>query len=81
MFIREVSEDLWRTKDLFTPNDSVTVTVTLTGKTGTQLILPITVPIKNIKGAARQRYGDGDGIALCEWALTERKLAVLAQQR
>ena len=25
-------------------------------------------PIKNIKGAARQRYGDGYGIAWCEWA-------------
>ena len=33
---------------------------------GLQPILPITVPIKNIKGATRQHYGDGDGIAWCE---------------
>ena len=27
----------------------------------TQPILPVTVSVKKIKGAARQRYGDGDG--------------------
>ena len=35
-----------------------------------QPILPVTVPIKKIKGATRQRYGDGDGIAWCERALS-----------
>ena len=29
-----------------------------------QPILPVTVPVKKIKGAARQRYGDSDGIGL-----------------
>ena len=31
-----------------------------------QLILSITVSVKKIKGAARQCYGDGDGIVRCE---------------
>ena len=37
---------------------------------GMQPIMPITVPIKNVKGAARKRYGDGDGdgVVWCEWA-------------
>ena len=36
---------------------------------GMQPILSITVPIKKIiKGATHQHYGDGDGIAWCEWA-------------
>ena len=34
---------------------------------GMQPILPVTVPVKNIKGAACQRYGDGDAIDWCEW--------------
>ena len=40
----------------------VTITVMM-GKMGMQPILSVTVPIKKIKGAARQRYCDGDGIA------------------
>ena len=42
---------------------SVTVTVTnvkLTSEMGMQLILPITVPVKKIKGDACQHYSDGD---------------------
>ena len=31
-----------------------------------QLILPITVPIKMIKGVVRQCYGDDDGVVRCE---------------
>ena len=27
-----------------------------------QPILPVTLPVKKIKGAARQRYVDGDGV-------------------
>ena len=36
-----------------------------------QPILAITVPVKKIKGAARQCYGDGDGdgVVRCEQAL------------
>ena len=33
---------------------------------GMQLILPVTVPVKKIKGAARQCYGDGDGVVRSE---------------
>ena len=36
-----------------------------------QPILSVTVPIKKIKGAARQRYGGDDGLAWCEWAFTQ----------
>ena len=44
-------------KGSFTPSNSVTVTnVTL------MAILPITVPVKKIKGAAHQCYSDGDGV-------------------
>ena len=35
-----------------------------------QPILPVTVPVKKIKGAARQRYGDGDGVVRCKQILT-----------
>ena len=35
-----------------------------------QPILPITVPVKNVKGVARQCYVDGDGIARCEQPLS-----------
>ena len=52
-------------KGLFTPNDSVT-NVTLTGKMDMHPILPVTVPVKKIKGTARQCYGDGDGVVRCE---------------
>ena len=51
-------------KGLFTPSDSVTVTVTdimLTDKIGMQPILAVTVPVKKIKGAAHQCYGDSAG--------------------
>ena len=49
----------------------VTVTVTkimLMGKMGMQPILPVTVPIKKIKGVTNQCYGDGDGdgVVRCE---------------
>ena len=46
-------------KDLFTPSDFVTVNVTnvmLKNTMTTQHILPVIVPVKKIKGAARQRY-------------------------
>ena len=46
------------TKGLFTPSDYVTVTVTLTGDTFDLFV--------NIKGTARQRYGDRNGVAWCE---------------
>ena len=36
---------------------------------GMRPILPITVPVKKIKGATRQCYGDGDGVTWCEQAL------------
>ena len=37
---------------------------------GMKSILPVPVPVKNIKGAARQCYGDGDGIVCCEQTFT-----------
>ena len=39
---------------------------------GMQPILPITVSIKKIKGAARQCYGNGDGVIWCEQTLSVR---------
>ena len=36
------------------------------GKMGMQPILPVTVPIKKIKGVTNQCYGDGDGVVRCE---------------
>ena len=39
---------------MFTPSNAVTDTVMLMGKMGRQSILPVTVPVKKIKGAARQ---------------------------
>ena len=42
--------------------------ITLMGKVGVQLILPITVPIKKIRGAACQCYVDSNGVVRCEWA-------------
>ena len=59
-------------KGLFTPSDLFPVTVIdvmLTGKMNMQPILAVTVPVKKIKGAARQCYGEGDGIVQCEQAL------------
>ena len=35
-----------------------------------QPFLPITVPVKKVKGVARQCYVDGDGIARCEQPLS-----------
>ena len=46
------------------------VNVTLMGKMCMQPILPVTVLIKKIKGAARQRYGDSDGVRWGEQAFT-----------
>ena len=37
-----------------------------------QPILPVTVPIKKMQGAARQRYCDGGGVVRCEHALSDR---------
>ena len=37
---------------------------------GMQPILPMTVPIKKIKDAALQDYGDGDGVVWCEQTFT-----------
>ena len=37
---------------------------------GMQSILPVTVPVKKIKGAARQCYGYGDGVVQCEQTLS-----------
>ena len=37
---------------------------------GIQPILPITVPFKKMKGAARQCYVDGDGVVRCEQTLS-----------
>ena len=31
-----------------------------------QPILPVTLLVKKIKGAARQHHGDGDGVVWCE---------------
>ena len=36
------------------------------GQMGMQPILPVTVPIKKIKGVTSQCYGDGDGVVRCE---------------
>ena len=50
-------------KGLFTPSDPITITVANViwmGKIGMQHILSVTVPVKEIKGAAHQCYGDGD---------------------
>ena len=45
------------------------------GKMGIQPSLPVKVPVKKIKGVARERYSDGDGVARCEQTL--RSSAVL----
>ena len=37
---------------------------------GMQPILPITVSVKKIKSAARQRYDDGDEVVRCEQTFT-----------
>ena len=55
---------------LLTLSDPVTVTITkiaLTIKMGIQPILSVRVPVKNIKGAAHQHYGDGDLDELLEF--------------
>ena len=36
----------------------------LTGKMGVQLILPITMFIKRIKGVSRKHYGASEGVGL-----------------
>ena len=33
---------------------------------GVQSILPVAMPVLKIKGAAHQRYSDGDGVVRCE---------------
>ena len=60
-------------KGLFTPSDSVIVTVanvTLTGKKRhidwQNGYANHSLPVKKIKSAARQCYGDGDGVVPCE---------------
>ena len=65
-------------KSLFTPTDFVTITetnVTLMGKMSMQLILPITVPVKKIKGATRQRYSDG--VVCCGWSSRLQQLSFI----
>ena len=67
----QVEWEPWDGKGSFTQSNSVTVTktnVALMGKMGMQPILPITVPIKKIKGATRQCYGNG--VIRCEQTLT-----------
>ena len=49
----------------FTPSDYVT-NVTLMGRMGYIPILPVTQPIKKIKGVVCQCYGDRDGVVWCE---------------
>ena len=44
--------------------------VTLKGKMGMQPILPVTLPVKKIKGAARQYYGDDDRAIWCKQTFT-----------
>ena len=45
------------------------------GQNGCATILPITVPVKKIKDATRQCYGDGDGdgVVQCEKTFEMRK--------
>ena len=49
----------------FTPSDSVTFTITKYS-VDWQNGCVVTVPVKEIKGAAAQSYGDGDGVVRCE---------------
>ena len=42
---------------------------------GMQPILTITVPVKQIKDAAAQRYDDGEGVVWCEQTLNQLTLA------
>ena len=56
------------------PSDSVSVTITnttLKGKMDNQPILPVTVPVKKIKGATHQCYGGGDRVVQCEQTLNK----------
>ena len=70
MIKSRVHDALINCKGLLAPNDSVTVTNgTLTDLIGMQPILPITVPVKMIKGAACQCYVDCDGAIRCEQTL------------
>ena len=39
---------------------------------GMQPILLITLPVKKIKSAVRQHYGDGDAVIWCEWTSNGR---------
>ena len=41
------------------------------GKMGMQPILPVTVLVKKIKGAAHQCYGHGDGVVRCEQTFSD----------
>ena len=50
----------------------------LTGKMCMQHILPITVPVKEIKGAAaHQCYSDGDRVGRCVQTFTHKKTPAL----
>ena len=40
---------------------------------GTQPILPVSLPIKKIKGAAHQHYSEGDGVIWCEYTINSLK--------
>ena len=46
---------------------------------GMQPILPLTLSVTKIKCAARQRYGDGDGVARYEQALTDNTFKSLLE--
>ena len=46
-----------------------------------QPILPVTVSVKKIKGAARQCYGDGDGVVLCEQTLSRNCSLIVVLRR
>ena len=45
---------------------------------GMQPILPVTVAVIKIKGAAHQSYGDGMGVARCEQTFKDPQRFVIA---
>ena len=51
----------------------------LMAKMGMQPILPVTVPIKKIKGDFSKCYGDGDGVIRCEQTLNHLRCIPLTE--
>ena len=51
----------------------------LISKDSFTLILPVTMPVKKRKGAARQCYGDGDGVVRCEQTLRPSLLFIFCR--